>query len=168
MDNNLINPEPNNSKVLNVLEELEPRQKLFLMLLLEGKKVVEAYQEAGYDGKEKASAYQLKSRLNKQLEQLAIAKNMSKGDLLTQVSNLYELPVVDKQGQAITGITIQTKLRLLSLHNRILDNMTTSRPNITAITINRAQDTDVSIKDDGVNGQVIDISDIKSMDKEQL
>ena len=47
-----------------ILETLNPKQRLFLSLIMEGNKTVEAYNKAGYRGDEHA-AYTLKTRLNK-------------------------------------------------------------------------------------------------------
>jgi hypothetical protein len=120
----------------SALDNLLPKQRLFLMLLLEGQKVYDAYTAAGYDG-EKGSAYQMKSRLDRALVEMAKAKNMSKGDLMMELGKLSELPVVDKSGNPVQGISVNHKIRVLALQQKALEMDKAEAPNITAIQINR-------------------------------
>jgi hypothetical protein len=117
------------------LDSLLPKQRLFLMRLLEGAKVYDAYKDAGYEG-DKGAAYQLKSRLDKELTLLAEAKNMSKSDLLLELGKLNELPVVDKTGAPVSGVSINNKLRILALQQKALEMSKPEAPRITAFQVN--------------------------------
>lgn len=115
-----------------ILAELTPKNRLFLMGMLEGKKVFDAYKEAGYDGDSHA-AYVLKSRLNKELAAFASVHGVSREDLMLEISKLNNIPLAMPAG----GVNINQKLRILALQEKVLSSMKPERPNITAITINR-------------------------------
>ena len=125
-----------------ILEALNPKQRLFLSLIMEGNKTVEAYNKAGYKGDEHA-AYTLKTRLNKALHALAEARGMTRADLMVQVQHIMELPLirVDSQGkaQAAEGITVDQWIKLAHLKEKIVPDSKV-RPNITAVQINFGED----------------------------
>lgn len=125
-----------------ILEALNPKQRLFLSLVLEGKKTPEAYKLAGYEGDDHA-AYTLKTRLNKALSALAEARGMTRADLMVQVQNMMELPLirVDSGGRAqpVDGITVDQWIKMAHLKEKILPDRK-ERPNITAIQINLGED----------------------------
>lgn len=123
-------------KEVKKFEDLTPQNRLFISLLLEGKKTVEAYRLAGYEG-ENTSAYQLKSRLNSEIAEMAEARGMSEADFLIEMGNLNELPVVDKDGDDVVSVTMDEKLRLLSLHQKVIALKKNPTKKITAIQINR-------------------------------
>lgn len=118
-----------------ITESLNPKQRLFLTLLLEGNKVVDAYRKAGYEG-ETPAAYVLKSRLEKELQLMAEARGCSKGDLMLEISNLNVLPVVDKYGKPVEGISMAHKLKLLELQKKTLEMNKQEAPKVTAFQIN--------------------------------
>ena len=113
---------------------LNAKQRTFLALLVEGKKVVEAYRAAGYEG-EAPAAYMLKSRLEKSLEDLAKARGCSKASLMTEIAQLNDLPVVDKAGNPVTGISMAHKLKLLELQKKTLDAEKPALPKVTAFNV---------------------------------
>lgn len=118
-----------------LVEALNPKQCKFLTLFLAGHKVYDAYKLAGYEGDSHA-AYILKGRLNKELEVLAASKGCSKADLMASIATLNDLPVVDKNGQPVSGINMTHKLKLLALQQKTLDSNKAEMPKITAIQIN--------------------------------
>lgn len=125
-----------------ILEALNPKQRLFLSLVLEGKKTPEAYRQAGYEGDDHA-AYTLKTRLNKALAALAEARGMTRADLMVQIQNMMEMPLirVTSFGQAVPvdGITVDQWIKMAHLKEKILPDRK-ERPNITAIQINLGED----------------------------
>lgn len=124
-------------KAADPLDELTPKQRLFLMLLVEGVAPQDAYVKAGYDGDPKHASYQLKSRLDKQLTLMAVAHGMAKSDLILGMKKLNELPVVDKEGLPQSGISMQHKLRLMEMQLRVLDSIAERAPSeIMGIQIN--------------------------------
>lgn len=126
----------------SILEALNPKQRLFLSLIMEGNKTVEAYVKAGYKGDEHA-AYTLKTRLNKALHALAEARGMTRADLMVQVQHIMELPLirVDSQGhsQPADGITVDQWIKLAHLKEKIVPDAK-PRPSITAVQINFGDD----------------------------
>lgn len=124
------------AKAADPLEELTPKQRLFITLLIEGKKPQDAYVKAGYEGDPGHAAYVLKSRLDKQITLMAMARGTTKADLITQMQALHELPVVDKDGAPVTGISMQHKLRLISMQNTILSSIKDDSTDILGLQIN--------------------------------
>lgn len=159
MDNqNLIDPAPTAldkrpAKAADPLEELTPKQRLFITLLIEGKKPQDAYVKAGYEGDPSHAAYVLKSRLDKQITLMAMARGTTKADLITQMQALHELPVVDNEGKPVTGISMQHKLRLIAMQNTILSGLQDSGSDILGIQINFG--TETPVKPVAVEAQVI-------------
>jgi hypothetical protein len=90
------------AKAADPLEELTPKQRIFLNLLVEGEAPQVAYKKAGYEG-EPDSCYQLKSRLDKQLTMIAISRGMAKSDLVLGMKKLNELPISRRQGRPRKG-----------------------------------------------------------------
>ena len=129
------------AKAADPLEELTPRQRLFLTLLLDGVKPQTAYVKAGYDGDPSHAAYVLKSRLDKQMTLMAMARGTTKADLIAQMQALHDLPVVDDEGAPVTGISMQHKLRLITLQNTILSGIQDSGQEILGIQINFGAET---------------------------
>ena len=148
------------AKAADPLEELTPKQRLFITLLIEGKKPQDAYVKAGYEGDPSHAAYVLKSRLDKQITLMAMARGTTKADLITQMQQLHELPVVDGEGAPVKGISIQHKLRLIDLQNRILSGLQDSGSDILGIQINFA--TEAPVKPVAVEAQVVSREDTPS------
>lgn len=121
---------------ISVLDSLTPQKRLFLSLLLEGKKAPEAHKLAGYDGNAHA-AYVLKGRLDKELTELAAAKNMAKADLMIKLGNALELPIVDKQGQPLAGLSMNQFIRLAAVAQKVIGNEAMDKPKVTMVQINR-------------------------------
>lgn len=141
------------AKAADPLEELTPMQRLFITLLIEGKKPQDAYVKAGYKGDPSHAAYVLKSRLDKQITLMAMARGTTKADLITQMQQLHELPVVDGEGAPVKGISIQHKLRLIDLQNRILSGLQDSGSDILGIQINFG--TETPVKPTAIEAQVV-------------
>lgn len=140
---------------LQSIDSLNPKQRVFLTLLLEGKKVVEAYKGAGYEG-EPTAAYMLKSRLDRELVQLAEARGCSKGDLMNEIAGLNHLPVVGKDGEPVTGISMTHKLKVLALQQKVLEMNKAQAPKVTAIQINNYQgDGEPTVTEKAVDAHVI-------------
>lgn len=131
MTENLPEKNPENS-----LDALLPKQRMFLFLLTEGRPVFEAYKAAGYEG-EKGAAYQLKSRLDGALVEMAKARNVSKGDLMLEIGRLNDLPLVDRFGDAVVGITINHKIKVLALQQKALESEKQEAPRVTLVQVNR-------------------------------
>lgn len=146
-----------------ILETLNPKQRLFLSLIMEGNKTVEAYIKAGYRGDEHA-AYTLKTRLNKALHALAEARGMTRADLMVQVQHIMELPLirVDSSGnsQPADGITVDQWIKLAHLKEKIVPDSKV-RPAITAIQINfddkkECVSVDVPAQPEAVDAEIVD------------
>lgn len=89
------------------LTHLTNKNKTFLAGLLKGKKVVEAYHDAGYKGDETA-AYTLKHRLKNELSMLISAKT-NLDDTMLELDQLNEKELI------ATSITMNQKLRIIAL-----------------------------------------------------
>lgn len=144
----------------SILEALNPKQRLFLSLIMEGNKTVDAYVKAGYKGDEHA-AYTLKTRLNKALQALAEARGMTRADLMVQVQHIMELPLirVDSQGhsQPADGITIDQWIKLAIFKEKLVPDAK-ARPNITAVQINFGDDkkAEVSVEAPVVDTEIVE------------
>lgn len=97
--------------------------------------VFEAYQRAGYKGDIHA-AYQLKSRLEKELMLEEINRGASKADIFKQIADAMALPAVDKSGAPVTGISMTNKLKVLALALKAHEQLEPVQPKITAFQIN--------------------------------
>jgi hypothetical protein len=139
------------AKDADVLAGLTPRNQLFLWGLLNGKKVVTAYEDAGYEGDTHA-AYVLKARLDKELAALAMARGVSHGDLLSELGRLNTIPLQ----VPVDGVTVNQKLRILQLQDKVLERMKPDKPNITFLQINRFEEKPAEAPRMGENAAVID------------
>lgn len=124
------------AKASDPLEDLTPRQRVFLNLMVEGESPQQAYVHAGYEGDPKHACYQLKSRLDKQLTLLAISRGMAKSDLVLGMKRLNELPILDDEGAPVRGISMQHKLRLMDMQARMLDSMKENTGPLLGISLN--------------------------------
>ncbi len=132
-------------KSLNaVAEELTPFNREFIFQLVHGKSasgqpltVYEAYQNAGGDGT-KHAAYQLKSRLEREIMAAEVNRGASKADIFKQIADLMNLPVVDKNGNAAAGISVTNKIKLLQVAIRAHEAVEPQAPKISSFTINMA------------------------------
>ncbi len=123
--------------------ELTPQNRLFIFYLNHGEPeagkrltVFESYQMAGYKG-DKHAAYQLKSRLEKELLAEALNTGMSRADIVRNIASLVELPVVGDDGKPVSSLTVQQHTRLLALGLKAHEATQALVPKITAIQINR-------------------------------
>lgn len=144
-----------------LMEALNPKQRLFINLIMEGRKTLDAYKMAGYEGDDHA-AYTMRTRLNKALGQLAEARGMTRADLMHQVANMMELPLirVDGRGQVhnAEGITVDQFIKLAHLKEKIvLDRK--ERPQITAIQINLGDEENKTPKSIDVSAVTINETD---------
>lgn len=89
------------------LSNLTNKNRTFLAGLLKGKKVIEAYTDAGYKGDETA-AYTLKHRLKNELALLINAKS-NLDDTMLELDQLNEKELIQ------TSITMNQKLRIIAL-----------------------------------------------------
>lgn len=101
--------------------ELTDKNRLFIYKLVHEKSesgnpltVYEAYQKAGYEGDIHA-AYQLKSRLEKELMMEEMNRGASKADIFKQIADAMQLPAVDKSGAPVSGISMTNKIKVLGL-----------------------------------------------------
>ncbi len=125
-----------------VTDGLTGKNRLFIYNLVHGRStsgnpltVYEAYQNAGYDG-DKHAAYQLKSRLETELMKAQISTGVSKSDIFKEIAGMMALPVVDKDGNPATGISVTNKIKLLQLAVKSHDMVKDPSPNVTAVQIN--------------------------------
>lgn len=125
-----------------VARDLTDKNRAFIYHLVHGKSesgnrltVYEAYQNAGYDG-DKHAAYQLKSRLEKEIMEAEVTRGATKADIFREIADLMTLPTVGKDGSAVTGISVAQKVKLLGLAVKAHDMVKTDAPRITAININ--------------------------------
>lgn len=132
--------------------QLTNKNKTFLAGLLKGKKVLEAYHEAGYKGDDTA-AYTLKHRLKNELSELVNAKS-NLDETLLELDQLDELELTQK------FLTMNQKLRIISLKIQALKvKNSTQEPKgnktFTAFVINRNADKTVTISKP-VDAQIVD------------
>lgn len=122
--------------------ELTDKNRTFIYKLVHGKSesgnaltVYEAYQQSGYSGDIHA-AYQLKSRLEKELMLEEINKGASKADIFKQIADMMQLPAVDKAGNAVNGISLTNKIKVLGLALKAHEQMEPQPKRLTAFQIN--------------------------------
>ena len=123
----------------DILRDLTPKNRLFLMLLMEGCKIPEAHRKAGYDGSE-AAAYMLKHELKEEYEALLEVEGVSRSGLMAQVKRLNELDLDDSK------ISVKEKINLLKLLERMLpkEERSVEKPKITPIIINISDKKEIS------------------------
>lgn len=136
-----VNQSPLENKNVNnnviALEELNAKNKLFLLHMLEGKNVKDAHKLAGYSGDAHA-AYMLKARLKDEYELLVQeASGNTKADLMQKLGWAASLPVVDKFGQNVTGISMANYLKALKQQADLMAANKETKPKLTMIQINR-------------------------------
>lgn len=148
----------------DLLANLTPRNRLFLWGVLEGKKVADAYREAGYEGDTHA-AYVLKARLDKELAALAASRGVSHGDLLVEISKLNAIPLQ----VPVDGVSVNQKLRILALQDKVLERMKPEKPSITFLQINRFEDKPASaaVIDTEIVGPTVLPSDVREAGPEK-
>lgn len=139
-------------------KELQPasltaKNKVFISLILRGKKPVEAYHEAGYKGDE-AAAYTLKHRLRQEIAHFVSIKS-SLDDTLLELDQLNEKELIQTQ------ITMNQKLRIIALKLQALkqkDNQSDSKATrtFTAFVINRTGDKTVVQTNKVVDAEVVE------------
>src|SRR5690349_19834627 len=124
-----------------VADSLTPMNRLFMFYLTHGDEqgnklsVFDAYRKAGGEG-DKHAAYQMKSRLEKELTTEALNSGMSKADILRDIADMMRLPVTEKDGTPVKAVSLKEKLRLTSLALRAHEAVAEKMPTITAIQIN--------------------------------
>lgn len=124
------------------VDNLTPMNRLFMFYLTHGDEqgnklsVYDAYRKAGGEG-DKHAAYQMKSRLEKELTAEAINSGMSKADLMRDIAGAMKLPAVGEDGQPLKAVGMKEWLRIRSLALRAHEAVGDRTPNITAIQINR-------------------------------
>lgn len=117
---------------------LTAKNKAFIASLLKGKKVLEAYHEAGYKGDE-AAAYTLKHRLKAELAHFINAKT-SLDDTMLELDQLDELELTQR------FLTMNQKIRIISLklqalkQKHIVEQTNSPTKSFTAFVINRTGD----------------------------
>lgn len=130
------------NKQTELAEALTDKNRAFIFHLVHGRSasgspltVYEAYQKAGYEGTIHA-AYQLKSRLEREIMAAEVNRGASKSDIFRQIADLMELPVTDSKGNAAAGITVTNKIKLLQLAVKAHETVEPQAPKITAFVIN--------------------------------
>lgn len=128
--------------IVDVSNSLSDRNRAFIYHLVHGQSasgnpltVYEAYQKAGYEG-DKHAAYELKSRLEREIMQAEITRGASKADIFREIAGLMQLPAVDKMGAALTGISATNKIKVLALAVKAHEVIDVPQPKITAVNIN--------------------------------
>lgn len=122
-------------KGLEAPRELTAKNRLFLSLLAEGKKTLEAYKLAGYKGNDHA-AYQLRSDLKEELIKTLQGQGIDRAGLMLDVRKLIALP----SNAEVSGIIdAKIKLSALNLLFKMVESQTPSKedkPRITAFIVN--------------------------------
>lgn len=138
MENNeskdLIASEP--SKALELKRELTPKNRVFLQLLSEGVKTLEAYKQAGYKGNDHA-AYQLRSDLKEELIKVLEGQGIDRAGLMQSLAELISLPINDVQKSM--GVSVKQRLSMLQLLFKMTEATKPThedRPKITAFIVN--------------------------------
>ncbi|MGD9724892.1 MAG: hypothetical protein AB7V39_00590 [Nitrospiraceae bacterium] len=130
-------PTPVENKNILALEELNAKNKLFLLHMLEGKTPVEAHALAGYKSDDPHAAYMLKARLKDEYELLVQeASGVTKADIMKKLGWVSSLPVCDKFGP-VTGISMANYLKALNTQVKLLETTQETKPKLTMIQINR-------------------------------
>ena len=110
------------------LDDLTPKNRLFLEYLGAGKPTVEAYKLAGYTGKDH-SAYELRSYLGKYLEAYLAAKGLDRSRLISAFSELLDIPILKPD-----FITVDMRLKLLKEASKFLPKADQAdKPKITEV-----------------------------------
>jgi hypothetical protein len=114
---------------------LTPKNRLFLQLLSEGKKTLEAYKQAGYKGNDHA-AYQLRSDLKEELVKVLEGQGVDRAGLMQGLKTLIDLPTKEEQEGTIP---VKFKLHALNLLFKMVEAskpVSNERPKITAFIVN--------------------------------
>jgi hypothetical protein len=135
--------------------QLTNKNKTFLAGLLKGKKVLEAYHEAGYKGDDTA-AYTLKHRLKSELSTLINAKSNLDDTLL-------ELDQLDEKELTQQFVTMNQKLRIIALKiqaHKVKNSIQepNSKKTFTAFIINRDKTDKTVTISKPVDAQIVDDS----------
>lgn len=113
---------------------LTRKARVFLELLCSGKKTVEAYRLAGYEGGEPA-AYHLRSVLRTQLMAMLKARGLSHEGIILELKHLAEAP--SQEEVAGQSLTFDQKLNLLKFLAKLTtETSALGRPKITPFTLN--------------------------------
>jgi hypothetical protein len=134
--NGAIQPSPEaeeHTSLTALFQKLTPKNRLFIMLIGEGRKTLQAYREAGYEGKDHA-AYELRSYLGDVLEKYLAARGFDKATLMSEMSRLVALPI----SESVKEVDVKTKLKILSEFNKMIPKNEEKKDakKITAIQIN--------------------------------
>ena len=124
--------------------KLTTRARLFLELLSQGKDILVAYREAGYKGSSHA-AYELKSSLRQDYAELLNAKGFGLESVSQQILELSKLPLRDIYKQ---GVNLQEKLKILTLHAKVLKDFQPEKDTkkaITAFIVTKSADNQTSV-----------------------
>ena len=131
------------------VKQLTPKNRLFLMLLSEGKSTIEAYRAAGYKGEDHA-AYELRSYLKEELLKILEGKGISREGLLMEYARMKDLPLNQDT------INVREKMDILAKMSKLLPSADAdSKPKITAFIIKPAEPKQEPI-------QVIEVSPIEN------
>lgn len=93
---------------------LTDKQEKFIGFLLDGKKVVEAWKDAGYQGAELVDPYKLRKRLKEKISE-RIEADFNKENLKTELKKLMDIPTESKE-----SISVNQKAKLISIYKDIL------------------------------------------------
>jgi hypothetical protein len=85
------------------------------MLIGEGKRTLDAYRQAGYEGKDHA-AYELRSYLGDVLEKYLAARGFDKPRLMSEMATLLDIPL----DPSVKTMDVKTRMKLLSEFNKML------------------------------------------------
>ena len=111
--------------------------------------VYEAYQKAGYES-DKHAAYQLKSRLEKELMQAQIDRGASKSEIFKQIADLMVLPTIEANGSPASGLSVTNKIKVLALAVAAHKETKEEIKSITKVEINLGQPAQTAIIEDAV------------------
>jgi len=113
---------------------LTRKARVFLELLCSGKKTVEAYRLAGYEGEDSA-AYHLRSILRTQLMAMLKARGLSHEGIILELKHLAEAPSLEEANGA--PLSFDQKLNLLKFLAKLTtETSALGRPRITPFTLN--------------------------------
>ena len=128
------NPPANQGKKMGRPAGLTKRARCFLELLMAGKKTVEAYKLAGYDGEEGA-AYHLRFILREQLFEMLKARGMSREGIMMQLRKGLE----DPSWEEANGVPLKfdQKLNLMKFLAKLTPEKDMfEKPKVTPFTLN--------------------------------
>lgn len=126
------------TKALSLLS-LTARNRKFIALIFQGLSTVDAYRGAGYKGADH-TAYELRVAMKPFIEQFCEANGLDKAGLMVDLGRLSSLPVRDVNGNALTFVTLNQKLKLMKAHGELVNASKSSPSTITAIVIGRGSD----------------------------